>query len=111
MFKNYFKIAWRGLLKNKSTSFINIFGLSVGMGAAIFIFLWVQNEFSFDNFHPGKENIYRITNAIGVNNSETWVWETSPMLMAQAASKEIPEVQKTAREVSSSWVVPILHVN
>jgi len=73
MFRNYLKTAWRTLWKNKATSLINLFGLSIGMTAAVFIFLWVQNELSFDNYHPGKENIYRITNAVKVNKDETWV--------------------------------------
>ena len=58
MFKNYFKTAWRSMLKNKTTSAINIIGLSVGMTASIFIFLWVQNEMSFDDYHKDANNIY-----------------------------------------------------
>ena len=61
MFKNYFKIAWRSLLKNKTVSIINITGLSVGMAAAILILLWVQNEFSYDTYYPNGNKIYRIT--------------------------------------------------
>jgi hypothetical protein len=55
MFRNYLKTAWRTLWKNKATSLINLFGLSIGMTAAVFIFLWVQNELSFDNYHPVKK--------------------------------------------------------
>ncbi len=76
MIKNYFKTTLRNLWKNKATSFINLFGLSVGMTAAVFIFLWVQNEMTFDNFHPDRKNIFRITNSIQVNKDEAWVWET-----------------------------------
>src|SRR5437868_2552984 len=97
MFKNFLKTTFRNLWKNKATSFINLFGLTIGMTAAVFIFLWVQNEMSFDNYHPDKENIYRITNSIQVDKNEAWVWESSPMLMADAALKEIPEVQKASR--------------
>src|SRR5581483_11802556 len=89
MIRNYFKTAFRNLWKNKATSFINLFGLSIGMTAAVFIFLWMQNEISFDSYQPDKENIYRITNSIQVGKSETWVWETSPMLFAETAIKEI----------------------
>src|SRR5580765_2693323 len=100
MVRNFFKIALRNLLKNKVTGFINLFGLSIGMTAAVFIFLWVQNELSFDNYHREKENIYRITNAIKVSKDETWVWESSPMLMGETAIKEIPEVEKSARIIA-----------
>ena len=105
MVKGYFKTALRNLLKNKFTSFINLFGLAVGMTAAVYIFLWVQNEFSFDNYHPGKENIYRITNAVQINKNETWVWETSPKLFTETALKEIPETEQAARIANASGLV------
>jgi len=110
MFRNYLKTAWRTLWKNKATSLINLFGLSIGMTAAVFIFLWVQNELSFDNYHPGKENIYRITNAVKVNKDETWVWESSPMLMGETAVKDIPEVQRSAMVIINSWGGPLLNI-
>lgn len=111
MIKNYFKTAWRSIWKNKSSSTINLFGLTVGMTAAVFIFLWVQNEMTVDNYHAEKENIYRITNSIQVNNDEAWVWENSPMLLAEAASKDIPDVQKTARVIINSWGGPVMDIN
>ena len=61
MLKNYFKSAWRSLWKNKSTSGINIIGLSVGMTAAVLILLWVRNEMSFDGYHPDADKIFRLT--------------------------------------------------
>ncbi len=73
MYKNYFKTAFRNLWKNKTTGFINLFGLSIGMTAAVFIFLWVQNEMSHDNYHADKNNIYRITNSIQISKDEKWI--------------------------------------
>ena len=46
MLRNYFKIAWRNLLKNKAFSFLNISGLAIGMASALLILLWIQNEVS-----------------------------------------------------------------
>ncbi len=60
MIKNYFKTAYRNLLRNKSYAFINTLGLAVGIGACLLIFLVVQFESSFDAFHTKKESIYRI---------------------------------------------------
>jgi ABC-type antimicrobial peptide transport system permease subunit len=97
MFRNYFKTAFRNLWKNKFTSSINLLGLSVGMTAAVFIFLWVQNEVSFDNYHPGKENIYRITNNVQISSTETWVWERSPRPITDFAVKQIPEVEQAVK--------------
>lgn len=60
MLKNYFKTAYRNLLKNKLFSFINILGLTTGITVCMMIFLFVMNEFSFDQFHKNGENIYRV---------------------------------------------------
>lgn len=51
MIKNYFKIAWRNLLKNKKSSFINIGGLAIGMAVAVLIGLWIWDELSFNKYH------------------------------------------------------------
>ena len=59
MIKNYFKIAWRNLIKSKSFSILNIVGLSTGMACSILILLWVQNEVSYDQFHTDSERTYR----------------------------------------------------
>lgn len=60
MFKNYFKTAWRNLLRGKSFSFINITGLAIGMTGAVLILLWLQNEISFDKFHRNKDSLYQL---------------------------------------------------
>ena len=60
MFKNYFKTAWRNLVRQKSNSVINITGLVVGLAAFLLIFLVIQYEQSFDNFHPAADHIIRL---------------------------------------------------
>jgi putative ABC transport system permease protein len=60
MLKNYFKIAYRNIIKNKVYSLINITGLAIGIAASILIFLFVSYELSFDDFHKDADNIYRI---------------------------------------------------
>ena len=60
MVKNYFKTAYRNLLRNKSYALINTLGLAVGIAACLLIFLVVQFESSFDNFHIKKNSIYRV---------------------------------------------------
>ncbi|WP_114938008.1 ABC transporter permease [Mucilaginibacter endophyticus] len=93
MFKNYFKVAFRNLSKHRTTSIINIAGLTVGITAAVFIMLWVQNELSFDNYHKDADQIYRVKAKLTLTKSETWVWESSPYLLGGVAKKEIPEVK------------------
>src|SRR3978361_519241 len=63
MFKNYFKTAWRNLMKNKVFSFINILGLTIGITVCMMIFLFIMNEFSVDSFHKQGNNIYRVMRA------------------------------------------------
>ena len=60
MLKNYFKTAWRNLVKNKAFSLINIMGLTIGITVCMMIFLFIMNEFSVDNFHKDGANIYRV---------------------------------------------------
>src|SRR5829696_9008444 len=60
MIKNYFKTAFRNLLRNKSYAAINITGLAVGIAACLLIFLVIQYESSFDTFHKKKDRIYRV---------------------------------------------------
>jgi putative ABC transport system permease protein len=60
MYRNYFKTAWRSLLRNKSYTIINITGLAIGIAACLLIFLVVNFETSFDNYHTKKDHIYRV---------------------------------------------------
>ncbi len=59
MIKNYLKIAWRNLLKNRVFSFIDIFGLTIGITVCMMIVLFIMNEYSVDLFHRQGKNIYR----------------------------------------------------
>ena len=62
MLKNYFKIAWRKLMRNKTFSFINIAGLTIGMAACLLILQYVSFELSYDQFHKDVKDIYRVYN-------------------------------------------------
>jgi putative ABC transport system permease protein len=61
LFKNYFKIAFRNIWSQKGYSFINIFGLAVGLTCAILIITFIQNELSYDKFNKKSDRIYRVT--------------------------------------------------
>src|ERR1700722_12919392 len=64
MIKNYFKIAWRNIVRHKAYSAINIAGLTVGIAACLLIFVVVRFELRFDTFQPGYKSIYRITSQV-----------------------------------------------
>ena len=95
MIKNYFKTAWRNLVKNKFYSIINISGLAIGLAVGIMILLWVQDEFSYDSFHRNADNIYKINSHLGTG-AGAQVWEGSPAPLA-IFCKSIPEVVNTVR--------------
>jgi putative ABC transport system permease protein len=67
MIKNYLKIAWRNLIKNKVSSFINIGGLAVGMAVAMLISLWIWDELSYDKYHQSYASIARVMQNQTVN--------------------------------------------
>ena len=60
MLRNYFRIAFRNLMKHKTFSFINILGLTIGIAVCMMIFLFIMNEFNVDNFHKDGDRIYRV---------------------------------------------------
>src|SRR5690349_1239585 len=60
MFSNYFKTAWRNLVKSKVFSLINVMGLTIGITVCMMIYLFIMNEFSVDQFHKNKDRIYRV---------------------------------------------------
>jgi hypothetical protein len=88
MFKNYLKVAWRGLMRNLSFSLINILGLAIGMASAILILLWVQNEMSHDRFHAKKDRLYRLNNRDSFNG-EVFAWSSTPKPMVPALKRTI----------------------
>src|SRR3954454_22350320 len=96
MLKNYFKTAWRTLMKNKAFSFIKVFSLVVGLVAAIFIFLWVMDEMSFDKFHGNAKNIYRVMTNNTYPDGRIETYPATSALLKGALRAEIPEVDKIA---------------
>jgi len=91
MLRNYLKIAFRNLFKNKVYSLINTVGLATGMACAILMLLWVQYELSYDHFHENKQEIYRITTSTETNNSKV-ISPTCPRPLGQALKENLPGV-------------------
>jgi putative ABC transport system permease protein len=94
MIKNYFKIAWRNIWKNKVFSTINIVGLAVGMAAFMVIMMFVAYEKSFDNFHA--KNIYRL-NEVQTIGTTTQKVALSMFPMGAALKQEFPEIKSYTR--------------
>src|SRR4029078_5935334 len=96
MFKNYFKTAWRRLLKNKFYSFINIAGLSIGLAVGILILLWVKDELSFDTLQKQARNIYRLENQVGTGSS-VQIWSGTNAPIGTEAKNKLPQVKARVR--------------
>jgi putative ABC transport system permease protein len=92
MIKNYLKIAWRNITKNKAHSFINIAGLSVGLACSLLILLWVQNELSVDAFHKSSSQLYIVYERQYYDHKEHGSYNT-PGPLAGLLKTAIPEVQ------------------
>lgn len=102
MIKNYFKIAWRNLIKNKTFSSINILGLALGMVCSLLIFLWVQDERSIDSFHQNIDETYIVTSQEYIGNQVTGTYDT-PGLLAEELKLKTPEIELACNYASYSY--------
>lgn len=96
MLKNFFKIAYRNLLRNKGFSFINITGLAIGMASSMLVLIWINNEINFDDFHEKKDRIYEAWNKAEFSG-ELQCWNVTPKVLASAAQRDLPEVEQAVR--------------
>ena len=95
MFKNYFTITLRSLVKHKGFSFINISGLAIGMACSILLFLFVLFELSFDKYHTKASRIYRVGSQYGTTIDGRSAFTAQPM--AGALLNDFPEIENAAR--------------
>ena len=106
MIRNFFKVAYRSLLRNKGFSVINITGLAIGMSAAILILLWIQDELSYDEFHENKDRIYEAWNRVPFDGKLS-LWNSVPAPLGPALEKDIPEVERTVRVTSYEGLLSV----
>jgi putative ABC transport system permease protein len=99
MFKNYIKAAFRNLWKNKGYSFLNIGGLAIGMACAGLIFLWVEDELTFNHYFSNRDNLYKVKDR-QTYDGNTFTFDATPGTLAEAIKAEIPGLRSTAR---STW--------
>jgi putative ABC transport system permease protein len=104
MYKNYIKIAWRNILSNKLFSFINIFGLAIGIACCSIIYLYVNYEMSYDQYHENGDRIYRITTLLKDPKKQDHFAPSSPM-MAVRIKSNFPEVSKYFRMNESKSMI------
>jgi putative ABC transport system permease protein len=100
MFKNYLKTAIRQLTRNRLFSSLNIIGLAIGLCGSIFIFLWLQDELSFDRDNPQSEDIYRLVVTLGGIHAAT-----TPIDMGPYLQRNLPQVKQSVRFLVSDPVM------
>ena len=104
MIRNYLKIAFRNLWRKKGFSAINILGLSVGMTACFLIFLYVNFETSYDNFHTKADRIYRIVTDVKTPSETIHTGRTTTPI-AINLKKDFPEVEDAVRIGEDGFLV------
>ncbi|HXO74676.1 MAG TPA: ABC transporter permease, partial [Puia sp.] len=95
MFQNYFRTAWRNLLRNRSYSAVNILGLVIGMAVALLIGLWVQYQYSYDRWLPGYQRVAQVRMRF-VRNGESVQVMGTPLPLTEALRKDVPGIQWAA---------------
>jgi putative ABC transport system permease protein len=104
MIKNYFKIAWRNLTRNRTFALLNVLGLTIGISVCIVIGIWLQRELSYDNFHPNTKQIFRIANTFK-SESESFSQAGSGSALGAQLPKQLPSIQSACRVFSETFKV------
>jgi putative ABC transport system permease protein len=97
LLRNYFKVSYRHLAKNKTFAIVNIVGLALGMAAALLIYDYTRFEKSFDTFHANANNLYRVTTAWNPRSTPDDVRATSVPWSGPGVKEAFPEVMEYTR--------------
>jgi len=109
MIKNYFKIAWRNLLKDKQFALLNVLGLSAGLACTLLIFLWVNDELSFDKFFSNDDQVYQLMEHQD-NNGSIGVSDGSSGLLSDAVKQQAPEVEYDSPLAPPGWFPKLIKI-
>lgn len=96
MLRNYFKVAFRNIWRQKGYAFINITGLALGMTCCLLIMLWVFDELGFDRFHENARNLYKVEQDFSYSGEPFRVYVT-PYVMGPIIKEEVPEIGEQTR--------------
>ncbi|HXB33075.1 MAG TPA: FtsX-like permease family protein [Puia sp.] len=102
MLRNYLKLAWRSLLKDRQFSLLNLLGLSVGLACALLIGLWITDEYGIEKYNPNDDRLYQVmTNNKTSNGLETSLYTSG--ILAKPLRTEFPEVEDASVVLPASW--------
>src|ERR1700752_2051139 len=104
MFKNYLKIAWRNISRQKGYSAINILGLAIGIAACLLILQYVSVELSYENFQVNKNRIYRVQQDRYDNGKLSTQWAAGAYAVGNSFKDAIPEIEDYVKVVGNGRV-------
>jgi len=102
MLKNYFKIAWRNLIKDRQFTFLNLVGLSTGLACALLIWLWISDELNMDKYNDNDQQLYQVMQNLK-HDGIIETTENTAGLLANALAAEMPEIEHATTVVPASW--------
>jgi hypothetical protein len=102
MLKNYLRIAWRNLLRDRQFTLLNILGLSSGICCALLIWLWVADELSVDKFFPNGNRIYEVMERNQANGQQQ-ITDESSGLVSDFLLAQVPEIEYASPLAPSNW--------
>ncbi|RYY23143.1 MAG: ABC transporter permease [Chitinophagaceae bacterium] len=105
MFKNYLKIAWRNLNKNRAFSIINILGLTIGITVCMMIYIFIMHEFSIDDLHANRKNIYRVMRSFDPSKPATSY--LSPAYGPALRNDYPDDISKSVRVMPASLLITV----
>src|SRR4030095_9466424 len=104
MLKNYFKTAWRNIVRNRTFTILNVSGLAIGVVVCLLIGAWLQRELSFDNFHPNGNKIFRLVNTFK-SESESFSQAPSGPAFGAQLPKQLSTVTSACRLFGDQYKV------
>ncbi|MFI5128745.1 MAG: ABC transporter permease [Chitinophagales bacterium] len=105
MIKNYLKIAWRNIIRQKGYSGINIIGLAIGIAACVLILQYVSYELSYENFQTNKDRIYRVRQDRYDNGKLSTQWVSGAYAVGNSFKDAIPEIEDYVKLVGNDQVI------
>jgi putative ABC transport system permease protein len=102
MLTNYFKIAWRNLLKDRQFTFLNLLGLSTGLACSLLLYLWISDELKVDRYNEKDHQLYQVM-ANSPTDHGIKTGTGTPGLLGNTLSEEIPEIEYSVSVLPASW--------
>lgn len=102
MLKNYFRLAWRNLLKDRQFTLLNLLGLSTGLACSLLLYLWISDEQKVDKYNEKDSRLYQVmTNSSTDHGIKTETY--TPGLLGKSLSEELPEIEYSVSILPASW--------